>query len=226
MNIGLIQEASEGGWLRSLAYFCRMKLYYYNNVMYNYSLRKLARLLGCSPGCLRSHLTILEREGLVKYEGNNIRFVGFQKLQEYSIRKQRTTKEIYLVNSGDFVSELRAVLLRTKLLEEDYQIRRSESRIRNVFVKSGKEMIARPIGISNLGFGKLLGMSQSTGLRVIKKLKQLGILDYQRLIQVLYRNVPFKEFLLMRNLGFIPQYAKYSDGVVFRDYFKQIIFSL
>ena len=60
LPIQLIKDADNEYWLRSLAYFVRLKSLYKNNTHYGFTLRSLAERIGCSPACLSFHLKILE----------------------------------------------------------------------------------------------------------------------------------------------------------------------
>lgn len=82
LPVALIKKANDDGWLRSLAYFVRLKSLYKNNTHYNYSLRSLAAAIKCSPACLSVHLRELMGRGLVRHHAGNITFLGFKKLQE------------------------------------------------------------------------------------------------------------------------------------------------
>lgn len=213
LPVALIKKANDQGWLRSLAYFVRLKSLYKNNTHYGFTLRSLAAKAKCSPGCLSHHLKKLEFRGLIRYHGDNITFPGLNKLKENN-KPATIGVPVEFKNQYDI---LRGQIIRFNLTAQEYNIKKSGTQIqRTIFVKETKteKTSSCYIGLSAFGVGNLFCLSGATGSRIRKKLNKLGLLGRSQVFSILYENCDSKCFLDMLHIGCIPIYSKYRNGRV------------
>jgi hypothetical protein len=217
LPVQLIKDAEEEGWLRSLAYFVRLKSLYWNNTHYNFSSRSLSSKLKCYPATLLFHLKTLEQKGIIRYHSNNISFIGLKKLQD-SYGRKNIGVPVDNINQLDI---LRCQLIRFNLSAQEYKIKQSGLHHCSVqgfipYRTSNKEKIKNNYtGLSAKGTGKLFGLSMSSGSRIRGKLSKLGFLKYDRIYSVLFQNVPPNQFKNLRNNFDIPAHSFLLNGTVY-----------
>lgn len=211
--IKLIKDAEEGGWLRSLGYFVRMKSLYKNNTYYNYSLRGLAEKLECSPACLSHHVKVLKSKNLIYQHDKNITFCGLKKLQ-----KLYDTNNIGIpVDTKNQYDILRCQIIRFNLSSQQYRIRKSGiqiSNLLNVPLTRIEKTQSSYTGLSAKGIGALFYLTGATGSRIRKKLNDLGYLFCKRVYSVLYDNKTYSDFINLKRSCIIPVYSRYVDGAI------------
>lgn len=266
ITLGLLHQANDEGWMRSLDYFCRLKALYFNGVVYNYSMRKLGELLKVSPTTIKHHILVLEKKGLIAYEGKNIRFLGYRKLMLLSRSESSNlgcSKPIGLrIIDGSFLLSMRGYLLIQNIRQQEYRIKQgihprlrkryksnlikdtdtvnfrafyklqpiSDSKRESIkshdlgrsFEHSGFKEIVSATGMSSRSYGKMLGLSRSSGSRILSRLEGEGMIKTDRLYRILEEGVSIKGFYDMRRLGLIPSYSKFKGGLIYREVFKQI----
>lgn len=212
--VWLIKKAEQGGWLRSLAYFVRLKSLHKTNTHYNFSLRSLSKLVGCSPACLSFHLNILDQNGLTSYTAKNITFTGLSKLQAKYGQKNVGVP----VNHKFQLDVLRGQIIRFNLAQQQYNIDKSETqncqpkgRRKQALLPTGK-MKNSYTGLSANGIGNLFGLSGATGSRIRERLKNEKILSLKSRFWLLLPAAAFRDYLLMKREGVIPQYSCYING--------------
>ena len=205
LPINLIKNAEDGCWLRSLSYFVRLKALYKNNTHYNYSLRSLAKNVGCSIGSLQFHLKVLNDKGLIRYHGNNITFLGLKKLSSaYGMN-----------NIGVPVDEkkqhdiLRGQIIRFNLAEQQYSINRIERHKRK---GSNEKSETNYIGLTSKGVGRLFGLSAGSGSRIRTSLVNLGVIQMERMFTTISNGVTYHEYWYLKNNNLIPAYSFFRDG--------------
>lgn len=213
LPIELIKTADNDYWLRSLAYFIRLKSLYKNNTHYGFTLRSLAARVGCSPACLSFHLKVLKEKGLVRYHEGNITFLGMNKLR--SLFKYNVIG--VPVNEKHQHDILRGQLIRFNLSAQKHRIKKSGTQMRTKgFIPLTRDEKANSsyIGLSAAGVGNVLGLSPESGSRIRKKLNLLGQFRCQRVFSVYMRNIGLKDFTIMRREGDIPAYSFYREGKI------------
>lgn len=223
--VRLIKKAHEENWLRSLAYFVRMKSLYRNNTHYGKSLRGLAKKLNCTPPCLSHHLKQLKHHGLVVEHAGNLTFLGYNRLQAIEGGKSIGVP----VDHANQLDLVRAQLIRFNLSAQKYNIKRSE--IQNcqglvpfTFKETAYSCYA---GLSAPGFGKVLGLSPSQGSAIRTKLIALQTFKARRRYSELViasggscpdgapsGGVLRTAFRTARIQGFLPAYAFLKGGSV------------
>lgn len=222
--IKLIKDAEEGGYLRSLGYFVRMKSLYKNSVHYNYSLRSLADKLECSPACLSHHIKVLKSKNLIYQHANNLTFLGLNKLQ-----KLHGVNNIGIpVDPKNQYDVLRCQIIRFNLSSQQYRIRKSgiqKSNLLNVPLTKTEKAQSSYTGLSAKGIGALFYLTGATGSRIRKKLNNLGYLFCKRVYSVLYDNKTHTDYINLKREAIIPIYSRYVDGAIIverRMYMKYI----
>lgn len=213
MPVLLIKKAETDNWLRSLAYFTRLKSLYKNNTHYNFSLRSLSVKLKCSPACLSHHLKVLEEKQLIRYTGGNITFLGLRKLQ--SLYK--------LVNIGVPVDHknqldiLRGQIIRFNLTAQAHRIKKSEIQIRKkgfIPLTRDEKTNSSYVGLSAYGIASLFCMSKASGSRIRKKLNILGQVRSKRVFSVFLRGVGIKDYTILKRNSDIPPFSFFRDGKI------------
>src|SRR5882762_644407 len=222
--VKLIKKANEEGWLRSLAYFIRMKSLYVNNTHYGFNLRGLGKILNCSPACLSHHLKILRSRELVGDHSGNITFKGLRKISLLYGGKNIGVP-VDPINQLDL---LRAQLIRFNLSGQEYNIKRSgvqkcpAAETPNTFSERAYSCYA---GLSAHGFGKVLKLSPAQGAALRAKMIRLGILSFIRRYSIYFAfgdpsgEAPSGGVLRTalrqgKIQGLIPSYAFIKDGRV------------
>lgn len=223
--IKLIKEAHQQDWLRSLAYFVRLKSLYVNNTHYNFNLRNLSKKLNCSPACLSHHLKLLIRRGLVVEHSGNISFRGLRKISELYGPKNIAVP----IDHANQLDLLRAQIIRFNLATQEYNIRKSgvqKCPRRNQTPNTRSErMYSCYAGLSAPGFGKVLGLSASQGAALRSKMIQLGLLSFRRRYSIeiasggpsgegLSDGVLRTALIQMKRRGLVKPYAFIQDGEI------------
>jgi DNA-binding Lrp family transcriptional regulator len=213
LPIELVKQAEKGDWLRSLAYFVRMKSLYKNNTHYNFTLRSLAEKIKCSPAALSKHLKDLEAKGLIEHHSGNLTFLGLNRLK----KKFKCNNIGVPVDFKNQLTILRGQIIRFNLSAQKYNIRKSGIQIRTKgFIPITKTEKAKSsyVGLSAVGVGNLFCLSKSTGSRLRSKLTELNLISVKRVFSVLAQNVSLSTFREMRRHYGIPAYAFLRDGKV------------
>lgn len=211
LPIGLIKEAQSDGWLRSLAYYVRLKSLYKNNTHYNFSLRSLGERMGCSPACLAHHLRELGKHDLIRRHSRNMTFIGARKLQsKYGLKMIGVP-----VDRNNQLELLRAQLIRLNLGNQAYNIHKNGIQKRlsgNIPTHIKERFYSCYVGLSCIGFGKILGLSPASGMRIRRRLVEKGILGQTRRYSILKKGATVNEMRAAKIAGAIPIFAKLVKG--------------
>lgn len=213
LPVALIKEANDNNWLRSLAYFVRLKSLYKNNTHYNFSLRSLSDKVKCSPGCLSFHLNELEKQGLIRHHSGNLTFSGLRSLQE-KYKPATIGITVDFKNQYDIV---RGQIIRFNLSAQEYRINKSGIQIQhsgNVLNTKKEKTDSCYIGLSAIGVGNLFGLTGATGSRIRKKLNILQQFRSTKVFCMLLTNITEKHYKDLKWIGSIPIYSIYKDGTV------------
>lgn len=216
LPVELIKKAEAENWLRSLGYFVRMKSLYVNNTHYRYNLRSLSSKLNCSPACLSFHIKELKSRGLVVEHSGNITFKGLKKISAIFGAKNIGVP----VDHKNQLDLLRAQIIRFNLAQQEYNIKKSgvqkcpRHQTPNNF---SERMNSCYVGLSAIGFGKLLGLSPAQGAAIRAKLIKMGILSSHRRFVSLFslRGLLRRaELNTMKRQGLVPIYAKLREDML------------
>lgn len=191
LPLALIREATACNWLDSLIYYIWLKKLYTKPVFYNYSLRKLATLLQCSPSTISHHIAILSQKGLCFNDGANLRLksiISHRKdgglMVPVAISKNKAEQRMYLryaiikrnlhsqvrINSTkndvikfhkDEITDFKQYKALIKVAKNYPPLKQLESSVQNVLT------------LSNNKIGKLTNRSQSTGIKIQRAFNNL-----------------------------------------------------
>lgn len=218
--ISLRDRAVEENWINTLAYWIMLKNQFEHQVIYNATLKKIALLLGISQSTASVHLSLMHRERLITYVGDNINLMGINHLLKrekfengYDYIKKRKQK-IHLLkikvsdNKSAQVSLLRFTYQRRSVIYQQKAINKKSKVITeaktNRLTKSSHRYIEKCGGlkklessfintpmVSNKSFGEMINRSLFTARRITKKLKKMGLIDVQpNIVPVLSDNKP------------------------------------
>jgi len=218
--ISIRDRATEENWINTLAYWIMLKNQFEHQVIYQATLKKVALLLKISQSTVAIHLSLMHREHLISYQGENINLTGINHLlkQEkfyngYDYAKNKKQK-IHLLkikvadNKSAQVSLLRftykrrsviyqhkAINKKSKVITEAKSNRISKSSHRFIekfggLKKLESSFISTPM-VSNQSFGNMINRSLFTARRVTKKLKEMKLIDVQpNIVPVLINKKP------------------------------------
>lgn len=217
LPIDLIYKAHNEGWTRSLGYFVRLKSLYKNSVHYKFTLNSLAKRVKCSPATLKQHLDVLSQFDLFECRDGNICFKGRERLKKQFGNKLMAVK----VHQKKQTNLLRALIIRFKLAQQQYKIEKSGMHIRKkgAFVLwKFSEMALRSnyTGLSNESIGSLYGLSKASGSRIKKGLKEMNLLDVERVYAIFDRSRLYSksEYEMLRITGSIPYHSSFRNGYI------------
>jgi hypothetical protein len=218
----LIEQANNEGWLRSLAYYVRLKSVFRKSTYYRFSLRKVSQLIHCSPACLLHHLRVLEKEGLIWYHAGNLTCIGKRALAK-KVECKRTV--LVPINHKTQFDLLRSVVLKINLTRQAFRSR--ENAVKFVapsflprYAKNNS--LKDYVGLSCKSLGRLLSRSKATGCRVRKKLEKIGVIRSERVNAILFDGVSFAHFLHLKEERLIPTYAFYKNRVIYQPLHNRI----
>jgi biotin operon repressor len=220
LPVKLIKQANSEEWLRSLAYFVRMKSLYVNNTHYGYNLRGLAKKLNCSPACLSHHIKQLRHRGLVADHSGNMTFRGLKKISALYGGKNIGVP----VDQKNQLTLLRCQIIRFNLATQEHNIRKAGVQkcpgpiVPNDFSERFYSCYA---GLSAPGFGKVLGVSAAHGSALRAEMIKLGVLSAQRRYSIYFASggapsggVLRTALIQGKRQGELPMYAFIKDGSI------------
>lgn len=225
LPIRLINMANEGRWLSSLAYFVRLKALFKNCTIYNFSLRKAAELIKCSPSTLQHHLKILESLGLVRYHYGNITCMGFYRLKEWSGGGSQTAAVD--VDNKNQLNLLRLPILNTSLRQQDYNRKKHGIKLRevtegmNILPDLSNESASSYSGCSCIGVGLMFPgkcrngrMSKESGGRIVRSLASMGKIKTTKIFANLISGVSHIDYAHLKANNLVPSHSFFYFGSI------------
>lgn len=196
LPMGLIKDAIDNNYLDSLCYFAWMKIAFdHKPIFYNYNLRKVGNKIGCSPTTAGYHINILLSKGILHERNGHLCLMGRSKLKTnfksflvpVGIDRNKSNQIAYLRfatiktnlhSQSRKHSEKSAILKFRKGLFHDYDEVKRLRRIDKKYpaTKIVESSIQNVLTLSNRKFGDLCNRSQSTGIKIQKKLNELFLL--------------------------------------------------
>lgn len=186
-NILLIQTLIDSGQVRKYAVFLKIKSLHSNGQIYNYTAYSLAPKIGMSISATAKYINNLKEIGWVKQIGNNIIFIGLDKMKAlYGITLE---KNLHLkLQSSDKVQDIVTLLRRQPLNNKQAQFNYILTSVENQKYPKGKGAIERykkadkflqaykgeistHLTVSQANLANLLNVSASTVSRLIKSEK-------------------------------------------------------
>lgn len=232
LPLALIREAIENDWLDSLIYYIWMKKLHHKPVIYNYSLRKIAGHLKCSPTTAKKQISILKEHNLVEVLATNLHL---KSTNSFFAERQLMVPVQVSTNKQEQRSFLRFACIKRNLHS---QVRMFSQKVNALnyhkgLVKGYKETKAGirlaklypdphrlessmqdVLTLSNSKFGSLCNRSKSTGIKIQKAFNNLTLLKSTgRILLIDPKSHNRREFFRL-DLG--PQYFLSKRGQVYK----------
>lgn len=197
----VVEDAFGEGWERSLLFYCRLKHIHKKPIFYNYTLKSIGQTVECSPTNVKKHLDLLKTKGLVNVSGKHLCLTGATKLLNQCETKRFLVPVKYFEDKKDHLVSLRYVLIKRNFCLQAKAISSSINIINyhkgltkgltarqvKALLKKEKEKEQKSgttveksfrnyIMLSNKKFGSLCNRGQLTGLKIQKKLNDLGFI--------------------------------------------------
>ena len=119
------------------------------------------------------------------------------------------------VNRDNQLELLRAQLIRLNLGNQAYNIHKNGIQKRltgNIPLTKSERFYSCYVGLSCIGFGKILGLSPASGMRIRRAMVEKGILEQKRRYSRLKMGATSAEMRAMKIAGLIPLFAKLVKG--------------
>lgn len=110
--VGLVDVAAREGWLRSLGYWMMAKNTFVNASIYEFSVARLSKVLGCSYHCAKTHYNVWVKNGLVRLLKNGtLQFCGQNEMLEVASRFKDQEASYYKSIRINMFSNIREQLM-------------------------------------------------------------------------------------------------------------------
>ena len=225
LPVKLINSANEGSWLLTLAYFVRLKALYKNCTIYDFTGRKAAELIKCSPTTLNFHIKILEELGLARRHHSNMTFIGFDKLKEWSGGGNQTAA--VEVDNNNQLNLLRLPILNTSLRQQDYNRKKHGIKLRevtegmNILPDLSNESVSSYSGCSCIRVGLMFPgkcrngrMSKESGGRIVRKLASLGKIKVTKIFAIFISDISIIDYKHLKAINQAPAHSFYYRGAI------------
>jgi predicted transcriptional regulator len=212
LPVKLVEQANKEGWTRSLAYFIQIKSLYHTGIIYNYTTRRLSSLLNRSHSIVSTHVNILKDKNLIELRDGNLCCKGFNKLikiYDHKVRAIRVCNEnqyYILLGEAARTSEQRQ---RFKISKKREGLRKKGMKI-SVRFKNEIPQKENYIGLSCIGFAKMINCSPANASRILLKLKKMGIIKRKKMFKVFLEDVSPIGYIHLKDIGSIPNNFTYN----------------
>lgn len=220
----------------ALAIYYKVKRMFRNSVVYNWSYKKTAEILGISYHKSRKYIKILKDKGLVKEHCGNLLFISHAKaISEFSGGKKKLAKRINIKHEDsieDIKDKLIALSIDNDIIRQEYinnlrsDIAKLEDVVKHDSQKLGKIRRKNPellekgeeFNIINCRkFGRDWGISFSTASRILQRLEEKKMLNRSPIKKVVFEGVTSDcmEYISKysrKNIG----YHYVSNGILYR----------
>lgn len=203
INTGLLQEVG----IAPFAFYIKLKSLYSNSTIYNYSLRKVSRLAGCSTTLAKKNLTILEKYGLIEYHHGNL---TLKSQKNFSLKYRGKAKILINPDMSILVlkDKLIALLIERKQNQQRYTINKS---IR-------KDRVQRGTSNSKVLVDAICEESLAIGLRSLSDYLKVSSSYLCSNLNRLKNDGKVKIKHIKENLGNAPIINKYyEEGYLYKD---------
>lgn len=223
----LIKKIIEKEEILTFSYFIKLKYLYTNSTIYNFSVRKAAKLIGTSPSSIKFHLDKMNDMGIVKIiknkdGGKNITFSSIEKISEiYGINHNKKCGSIYFHNSESvqvIKTRLYSKVLINNINKQKYTIKgksNSLMRKRDQVKKLAnndvlKTRLERSIASERINFesylccqsiGEMFNKTKMTGYNQLKKMAGMGIFRIEKKYMKVLENCTQNEYEKLYEYG-------------------------
>jgi DNA-binding MarR family transcriptional regulator len=247
----LIKKLINSEEILTFSYFVKLKYLYSNSTIYNFSLRKAAKLIGVSPNSIKFHLKKMEEMEIIKIVknkkgGKNITFSSIEKIsKKYGVNHNNKCGSIIFRDSEnvqDIKTRFYSKVLINNLNKQRYTIKgKSNSLMRkrdqlNKLNKSGvnPDFLQRSIASERIIFdtficcdtiGDMLDKTKMTGYNQLKKMVSMGLLNIKKKQMKVLENCKKEDFEnLCKNGNLIK--GKHFYSIKDSSIFKNVGFSI
>lgn len=216
----LIKKLIKSEEILTFCYFIKLKYIYSNSTIYNFSIRKAARLIDVSPNSIKFHLKKMEEMGIVniiknKKGGKNITFSSISKISKiYGVNHNNKCGSIIFRDSEnvqDIKTRLYSKVLINNLNKQRYTIKgKSNSLMRKKdqlkkLSKSGinTDFLERSIARERINFdtficcdtiGDMLNKTKMTGYNQLIRMTEMGIVTLNKKYMTVLENCKEEDF--------------------------------
>lgn len=171
LNLQLLQQIG----FKTMAFWLKLKSEHVNGTIYDYSNRKIAKIVGCSTTVAKKNIEILEKAGMIRFFGNNITTVKIKNNPNFSHLKQQYTKVLLDKNTSfkDLKDKLALLLIQRKSNQIQYKVKKTTGD-RNKNEVSG-EIQPERLAIGMRKMSEYLNISLGSLHALLKRLKKLGL---------------------------------------------------
>jgi len=203
LTLGIIEKAIAENWIDSLCYFVWLKSCNRKPIIYNYSLRKIASLLSCSPSTASFHIALLSKKGLVSFSAHDLHL----KSNNDFFKESKLTVPVGVSEKNN--KPIQRDLLRFAVIKRNLHFQFRTNRDKNNALKFHKQeikskqeykslrayfkkypvrhllesSIQNVLTISNQKFGKLTNRSTATGMRLQQRLNRMGLIASKKRVE-------------------------------------------
>jgi len=200
-----INKLIECDQILTFSYFIKLKYLYSNSTIYDFSLRKAARLIDVSPNSIKKHLSIMKKMGVIKVVKNkrgkeNITFSSIRKISKLYGIKQNSRCGSVLFHKSDSVQTIKTRLYSKILInninKQKYTIKsksnsimRKKDQVKKIKDENLKLSLNRSIESERINFdtficcrtiGDMFLKTKMTGYNQLLKMVDLGIFSIQK----------------------------------------------
>lgn len=161
---------------KTSAFLLKLKSEYQNGTIYNYSNRKISRIIGCSPTLAKKNLKTLESFGIVEYHNGNLSIRNIKKTPGFGELKQEFTK-ILLTNKlsfQEYKDKCALLIIERKMSQQRFMAFKKDQDSTKPMGRDSRQSEIDPKKLAT-GYRKMsnyLGISLSSFCLLVKRLKK------------------------------------------------------
>lgn len=160
---------------KTSAFLLKLKSEYKNGTIYNFSNRKISKIIGCSPTLAKKNIDILMDNGIVEIHNGNLSIRRISKIERFKNLKQSCIK--ILLSSTTSFKEYKDKCALLMIQRKSNQQRFKATRITEDSnkPKDKSEILPQKLAIGTRKMAQYLGVSAMTVSRLTKRLKKYGL---------------------------------------------------
>lgn len=239
-----INKLIECDQILTFSYFIKLKYLYSNSTIYDFSIRKSARLINVSPNCIKYHLSIMKKMGVIKVVKNkrgknNLTFCSISKISKMYGVSHNTRCGSILFHKLDNIQTIKTRLYSKVLINninkqkhtiksKSNSIMRKKDQLKKIKDEKISSSLSRSIESERINFdtficcetiGNMFLKTKMTGYNQLLKMTKLGILSAKRkCIPILKCNK--EEFNRLYNFGNLTKgkyYYNYTNSCIMKN---------
>jgi DNA-binding transcriptional ArsR family regulator len=217
INKSVISDAFREGWHDSLYYYILIKNLYRKPIIYNFSVRKVASLIGVAPSTTSKHIKILLEKNLAHVRDGNLCLYSVNKINANPDNKGKSKSIINLdfcKEKRKMIDQFRSVIIIQKLNNQIRGIAKRSVIVKNCkienavlskaqlkcLIKSGgskqiEKTLNHRVTLSNRTIGLTFNRSQSSGKLYQKRMNYFGYIRSSASIKIVLENFSGKQWL-------------------------------